>query len=231
MISSIIAIDLDYEKAETELLFERANICPRCGKGLQPIELSASVYTEKISKCKLATIFNFCTICNNCFITTYSVTKSPYDKAYRTIGTCSSEPSDTFEKKKFSSYISSLSPKFVETYNQAKQAEEMGLNQIAGLGYRKALEFIVKDYAIKNNPDKRNEIEPMFLSFCIKDYIDNPKIKTLAEKSAWLGNDEAHYTKGRADRDISDMKTFINACASYIEMELTVDDANSIQKA
>ena len=27
---------------------------------------------------------------------------------------------------------------------------------------------------------------------CLKDYIDNDKIKTLAEKSEWIGNDEAH---------------------------------------
>lgn len=139
-----------------------------------------------------------------------------------------SEPT-SFVGTGFSAYISDLSPQFVEIYHQSENAEAIGLNQISGMGYRKALEFLVKDYAIHKNSDKKNEIEKAFLSACIKNYIENPKIQTLAEKSVWLGNNETHYVKEHMDRNVSDLKIFIKACANYIEMDLTVEDAGTIQ--
>lgn len=54
--------------------------------------------------------------------------------------------------KDFSQEIKDLSPNFVKIYHQAEQAENTGLSDICGLGYRKALEFLVKDYAIAFNP-------------------------------------------------------------------------------
>ena len=61
-----------------------------------------------------------------------------------------------------------------------------------------------------------------------KDYIDNPQIKVLAERSAWLENDEAHYVRKHIDRDIVDMKRFIMATVYFISMILISEDAESI---
>jgi len=44
--------------------------------------------------------------------------------------------------------ISELSPSFVKIIAQAQSAEEHGLDEIAGPGFRKALEFLIKDFAI-----------------------------------------------------------------------------------
>lgn len=106
----------------------------------------------------------------------------------------------------------------------------MNLDQIAGIGYRKSLEFLAKDFAIKYNPDDEDKIKNMPLSNCIKTYIDDPRIKNLAEKSIWLGNDETHYVRKHEDRDISDMKQFIDALVYFISMILITEDAESIQK-
>ena len=35
---------------------------------------------------------------------------------------------------------------FLTIYNQSLSAEDNNLDQIAGIGYRKALEFLIKDY-------------------------------------------------------------------------------------
>lgn len=51
-----------------------------------------------------------------------------------------------FDKK-----IDEISPKFNEIYKQALAAEVSNLNEIAGLGYRKSLEFLIKDIAIQKN--------------------------------------------------------------------------------
>ena len=134
-----------------------------------------------------------------------------------------------FKERDFDDKLKEVSPQFVKVYNQALKAEEYSLDEIAGLGYRKALEFLIKDFAIYNNPEKSEEIKSTWMMKCLKDYIDNDKIKTLAEKSEWIGNDEAHYVKIQDDRDINDMKKFIDALVNFISMSLIVDDAETMK--
>ena len=101
-------------------------------------------------------------------------------------------------------------------------------DEIAGLGYRKALEFLIIDFAIHEHPDDEEKIKANSLSKCIKNYIDADHIKTLAERSAWIGNDEAHYIRKQEDRDVSDMKAFIQATVYFIAMVLITEDASSM---
>ena len=117
----------------------------------------------------------------------------------------------------------------MKIYNQALQAETIGLNEIAGLGYRKSVEFLIKDYAIYKNPEKEEEIKNTWMKVCIEKYIDNDNIKLLAERSDWIGNDEAHYVRKQEDRDIKDMKKFIKAMVYFIGMTLITDDAASMK--
>ncbi len=233
MIKKIDAYNMMYKDSESELEFESAFECPLCHIALDPKEITAVVYSYKNKE--YATILNYCYKCNRCFIVTYKIDLvAKYQYAHRihfsfkTNSQISSSP-QSFQGKVFESRISELSPKFVEIYNQSECSEAYNLSQISGMGYRKALEFLIKDYAICFYPEEKEEIKSISLMNCIKKYIDNTKIKTLAEKSAWLGNDETHYIKKHTDRDISDLKIFINACVSYIESELAVEDANSIQ--
>ena len=44
---------------------------------------------------------------------------------------------------------------FVETYSQAIFAEENSLNQLIGIGIRKSLEFLIKDFLISQNGDNQ----------------------------------------------------------------------------
>lgn len=230
------ATNIDNNESESVLGYESVTQCPRCKTSLIPNAVYAAIYIPKVPKPRrdnpCATILNYCANCQSCFIVSYNTHLIGTNRditLYETVNAGSSEPI-CFCGSKFSDSIMNLSPKFIETYNQSENAEAINLTQIAGMGYRKALEFLVKDYAIKKNPDKQNEIESAFLSVCIKKYIDNPKIQTLAEKSTWLGNDEAHYNKDRTGENIPTLKKLITACADYIEIELTVDEANLIQK-
>jgi hypothetical protein len=56
-------------------------------------------------------------------------------------------------KANFDAEIKALSPSFVSIYEQASSAEGYRLEDIAGPGYRKALEFLIKDYAISTGPE------------------------------------------------------------------------------
>lgn len=231
MISSMLIPSLVYNDKEVEIEFSIPDICPRCHKGIAPYAVDG-VYYENSNKSGKMSMLYYCQLCKSCFMTTYDVHTVRDNRGYieyKAYENGVSEPI-SYVGKIFSTYITGLSSKFVEIYNQSENAEALNLSHIAGMGYRKALEFLVKDFAIHQNPDKQNEIERTLLSNCIRDYIDNPKIQTLAERTAWLGNDETHYLKKHTDRDITDLKSFINACANYIEMELTLEDAETVPR-
>jgi hypothetical protein len=119
----------------------------------------------------------------------------------------------------FSEPVQQISPKFVEIYNQAHLAESQNLNEIAGPGYGKALEFLIKDYLIKKLPTEEATIKSLSLYNCIDQKLDNPKIKALADKARVVRNDETHYERKYEQSDVNDLKKLINATASWIDLE------------
>lgn len=96
------------------------------------------------------------------------------------------------------------------------------------MGYRKALEFLVKDYSISLHPDSAEEIKSAPLGECIKLYIDNARIEKLAKASTWLGNDETHYIRKHEEYSVENLKAFIRALTSFIASDLAVADAESL---
>lgn len=207
--------------------YEDVNVCPICKASISPIYLASSLDTDS-----QASIFHFCRNCQNTFITKYSVTcsRDSMERIYlvKMNQVISSEP-NRFTKHIFDNKISDLSPQFDKIYNQALAAESSQLDEIAGLGYRKALEFLVKDFAIHQHPDDEDKVKSMPLSQCINSYINNDHIKTLATRSAWIGNDEAHYIRKQEDRDVQDMKSFIQAIVYFIGMILITEDASTME--
>lgn len=206
--------------------YEPPNVCPICKANISPFPLYAFAYDTK-NRTHHACILNYCTGCHSPFISTYqaSVDGNGESEEINYIG---SEP-NRFDKQNFDNKVTKLSPQFDKIYNQALAAESSGLDEIAGLGYRKALEFLIKDYAIHEHPDEAESIKLKPLAQCIKNYISADNIKTLAERSAWIGNDEAHYIRKQEDRDVSDMKSFIQAIVYFIGMMLITEDAASIK--
>lgn len=205
--------------------YEPTNVCPVCKANISPFPLYAFAYDTK--DCVNHTcILNYCTGCHSPFISTYQVAVNGNGNSEE-INYIGSEP-NRFAKQNFDDKIAGLSPQFDKIYNQALAAESSGLDEIAGLGYRKALEFLIKDYAIHEYPDEAESIKSKPLAQCIKNYISADNIKTLAERSTWIGNDEAHYIRKQEDRDVSDMKSFIQAIVYFIGMMLITEDAASM---
>ncbi len=205
------------------LIYETVEQCPICKAKIRPVFLAASLNTSDT-----ASVFDYCQNCHEAFVTLYKVQRRDNTSTYySTTEIVYSEP-NRFSKQVFDERIVKLSPQFDKIYNQALAAESFRLDEIAGLGYRKALEFLIKDFAIHEHPDEKESIKIKPLSQCIKNYISYENITTLAERSAWIGNDEAHYVRKQEDRDVSDMKAFIQAIVYFIGMILITKDAASI---
>lgn len=120
----------------------------------------------------------------------------------------------------FSDTIKEISSLFCDIYNQAYAAEQIGLEQITGVGYRKALEFLIKDYLISLDPTRKDEIKNKLLGQCISSDVTEEKVKQVAKRATWLGNDETHYTRKWEDKDISHLKKLIDLCLHWIEAEI-----------
>lgn len=200
--------------------FDEEVICPICKHSISPIYVEACQNAEDT-----ATVLNYCRACQNAFITTYRLTFSHKDVGMHYDAKLVSSEPQRFKEETFDEKIVSLSSQFTKIYNQALAAESYALDEIAGIGYRKALEFLVKDFAIHEYPEKAEEIKALPLARCIKCYIENEQIANLAEKSAWIGNDETNYIRKQENRDISDMKSFIKAMVYFIGMVLITEDA------
>ena len=128
-----------------------------------------------------------------------------------------------FAPKEFPQNISELSPQFVKIYNEALSAEQSSLFEISGIGYRKALEFLIKDYLIHKLPAETETIKKMLLGNCIENKVTNDNIKQMAKRCAWLGNDQTHYEQKFDDMDLSDLKKLLEVTVYWIEMELTTE--------
>lgn len=130
--------------------------------------------------------------------------------------------------QKFEAVVSAVSPAFIEIYNQSKAAEEYGLDHIAGMGYRKALEFLIKDFAIRSDPEKEEKIKSETLGACIKKYIDDKYVKQTAKATSWIGNDETHYQRLNEDKDISDLKRYLDSCLFFIMAIMNTAESESM---
>ena len=219
MIKTIEYLD-DEGIRDTAKISHEPDSCPVCHIGIEPIFFAA--YGE-VGGESLQIVYR-CPKkkCDNLFIAYYS--------KYKDFFLLKFTAPQTVKKRQFTEIIQELSGNFCKIYNQAYEAEKRNLLEICGAGYRRALEFLIKDYAIKKNEKDKEKISRMFLSSCINEYIDEGRIKSCAERAAWLGNDEVHYYRTWEDKDLKDLKNLIELTVNWIELVLRSDKYNREMK-
>lgn len=196
-------------------LFGVPDLCPRCHKGIHPKHI---VFSLDDKNKKVQGVFR-CTHqnCQELFLANYhSVVTADVARSHSTYQLSNVSPLKA-QQHHFSEVITGVSPAFVEIYNQAIAAEANSLHQIVGIGFRKALEFLVKDFACHQHPDSSDGIKAKMLGKCIEDYIEDSSVKACAKRAAWLGNDETHYLRKWEDKDISDLKLLVKLTVNGIE--------------
>jgi hypothetical protein len=122
-------------------------------------------------------------------------------------------------ERQFAKVVKDTSPDFVGIYNQASAAEAQGWTDVAGPGFRKALEFLLKDYAIRLHPDDREWIRRAQLAQVISKHFTDPSMSVVFSRATWLGNDQTHYERRWISHDIDNLKRLIDASVLLIELE------------
>lgn len=214
------------------LKFETPSECPACHVTLDPTILHKIVTTSEDGSTATLSLLSFCRRCRSSFLSTYAVIKDEAtyrEHRYFDTNLIQTVPFTPISHT-FSNNINLVSPQFVDIYNQAYQAEQLHLTDISGMGYRKALEFLVKDYLIFKSPDSKDEIEKLGLSQCVNKLHDiNPSLKDIAKLAVWLGNDETHYIRLHMNYNTDDLKRFINATVTLMDLLFITEEAVSIE--
>lgn len=199
-------------------LDQKPDVCPICHHALDPKQHNICVASGPLSAkgTELEAVYQ-CTRreCWHLFIGKYRRTASQGEKQVGPFKLKEVQP-QSFRPPEVTSEVQKVSESFQEIFLQAAVAESQNLSEIAGLGYRKALEFLVKDYCLHKFPDQAETIKKEALGRTIENRIYDPNVKQCAKRAAWLGNDEAHYVRRWEDRDIKDLKILIELTSNWI---------------
>lgn len=125
--------------------------------------------------------------------------------------------------------VHSISPKFYDIYQQCLTAKANGLYDLYGMGFRKAVEYLVTDFAIKMHPEENDKIISMSLHNRIEKYISDDDVKRTLLACRLLGNNEVHYNNNNTSADMILFGDLISGVISYIGRALRkvrVDEIN-----
>lgn len=195
--------------------------CPVCHHAMSPNNITAYCDPNKGVAPETLQIVYECprSACKNLFIAYFK----PRNNNFEQFDFQRAKP-QTHKTREFSETIQGISPMFCTIYNQALLAEQEDLVEICGVGYRKALEFLIKDYLCRSHPDKEEEIKKKKLGKCIKDDLQSPNVVAAAKRAVWLGNDETHYLRKWEGKDLQDLKKLVDLVVHWMEMEKLTEE-------
>lgn len=208
---------VDWNNKIHKIEIELPRICPVCHQRTTPTYIYGH-FNE--SECHIFSAMFYCT-CGEIFFGKYVV------NLYGPSQVCELMPNG-FEARCFDDKIIKFSPEFVEIFNEASRAEALGLRNIAGMGYRRAIEYLIKAYCLLNNPEDADKINKERLAKLV-DRIENPQLKTLAYACKELGNDETH-TVSKYNEGLTEMKDYIDGLVSFVTIDLLAIHAKKTYK-
>src|SRR4030043_1008787 len=232
MVKNIRSLEMKYEdlNGQTSLVIidKYPDKCPVCGNGIESEFLGSygKIFRDYRKGHLVQAVFR-CPLleCQAVFIACYTsptgispigsdhyvYLKSTYVYPYSKV-------------EEFDEEIEKLSPNFVKIYTQAKMTEDIGLDLVCGPGYRKALEFLIKDFLVEEKLKSKKYVKEHKLGFLIAKDIDSQKIQLTAGLAKDLGNDETHYEKRIDELTLEDMKKLIKLTTHWITDEILTED-------
>jgi len=200
------------------------DVCPHCGKGIDMERAHHGqdffdIYNENQTYFNIISIYQ-CPCCHRGFVVMHNLVRQDMMYYYSYIECSQTVFPIANPNLEVKENIQKISPRFYETYIQCLRAKSSGLNKLYGMGFRKSLEYLVKDFAIYENPEDKEKIESMKFHNCIEEYFKNSDAKTALLAAKWLGNNETHYVNNNDEKCIQLLENLIEDTIYHIHREL-----------
>ncbi len=213
-----------------EMELEIPVFCPICGFSHNASFLKNFFYRKKegISIAAFFTCPNcLSTYCVNYLIPQNSVRYIDNPSIFKSAHLKSIIPNEQQAKSFPFDDVVLISNRANEVFKQSQKAELSGLDEISGMGYRKCLEILIKDYLIHLNKEDEETIKRRTLNASI-DKLNDENLEVLATRCSWLGNDEAHYIRKHSELDIENLKELLDGVVTFIHLKLLLEKAAKI---
>ena len=182
--------------------YQNPSTCPCCG--IETDAITANVQTTSYGKGGTLFIVSYeCTHCQNRFVGLFEKIKLGDNEALKYI-----EVLPRPAGKELHQGLAKISPRFVEVHKEAEGAEQFGFFDLAAMGYRKALEILVKDYAITMLDKSKEEVEKKKLDVAIGTYLQQKELVKTADVVRILGNDRTHYKEKYPEHEFPTLKRY-----------------------
>lgn len=198
------------------------NKCPHCQMGTDPKPVKGFVNT--VNYIRYAFVAFKCPLCENVFFAKYVLGPKTFIEEEHFKGPVELPGLYYMEEvigghgieEPFSEEITKVSGKFVSIFHEADFALQNGKNYVAGVGFRLAFEFLIKDYL----SSKGEDVSKSTLRNCIDKLDDEIYDKRLFVCTTWLGNDFAHYLSQHPEFDVHDLRYFILSCVEKVDRHI-----------
>lgn len=193
--------------------YKKPSVCPHCGLGTDAPIVKKDTFS--FNGHYLLTATCACTSCGKHFLFAceYDSGKTDYEPIVY--------PSIAFTPYS-NETLGKISPRFIDMYNQALQAEFHQNLELAAVGYRSALEILVKDYAINELGQNPEEVSSKKLCAAIGAYLNQEDLVRTADVVRILGNDYTHYKRKYPQHDFELLKGYMEIFLKQIEIQYMV---------
>lgn len=188
--------------------YEKPMSCPYCGVFTDAQAKKADFFPLTGEQTAVVVTFK-CTRCNKQFIAVYIKENHCY-----TLNTII----PIAENDEVHEGLKEVSPEFERIHQQAYRAELRGDIDLAAIGYRTALEVLVKDFAIKVLGEKEEEVARKKLAQAIEDYSGSIELLSTSDVVRMLSNDYTHYLKKYENISFETLKHYYNVTIAAFGM-------------
>lgn len=208
-LEEIANVSMTYNKT----IIKRPLYCPICDLPQNPIRINANTF-EIESKIQYAIVKYECNACLKGYLAIYEIDIENCSSVFKMF--YPSVPSSFNDK-----IIEKTSPRFIKMYNQALASEKLENTELAAIGFRAALEILIKDYAVNELGASLEEVEKKTLHKAISDHLDSELVKS-ADVVRILGNDNTHYVQQYPEHDFEVLKDYMDIFISQIRVKLKI---------
>lgn len=213
----ISTVDHYFSTVSKTLTIQIPQTCPWCGIGNNPTNNEAGKI--EIQEGYIFSMHHRCPACKK-----YHMTNQEYlhqaDKTTMVLVYPNKVVTDI--NRLFIEYA----PRFVEFYSEAIEAEKSGLENIAGTGYRSAVECLIKDYALAFELDTKEYLSDPKLTFnnAIDRYVkDDDLLKGALHFIRTVGNGYTHWNKSTSI-SLPELKNYVDIIIQIFKSKFMLKD-------